>query len=49
MSRAVPADHPAERDAVDELVDSYCAWLLGERGLAATTVRRYRATARAFP
>jgi len=47
--RALPADQPSVRDAVDELVDSYCAWLLSERGLAATTVRRYRATARAFP
>src|SRR6478609_2697745 len=34
--RALPADQPSVRDAVDELVDSYCAWLLSERGLAAT-------------
>ena len=33
---------------VGELVDSYCEWLLRERGLAATTVRRYQATARRF-
>ena len=46
--RAVPADHPSARDVVGELVDSYCEWLLRERGLAATTVRRYQATARRF-
>lgn len=46
--RAVQADQPSVRDAVDELVDSYCAWLLRERGLATTTVRRYQATARRF-
>src|SRR6478609_2210988 len=45
---AVSADHPAARDAVDELVDSYRGWLLNDRGLAATTVRRYQATARRF-
>lgn len=45
---AVPADQPATRDAVDELLDSYRAWLLHDRGLAATTVRRYLATARRF-
>jgi hypothetical protein len=33
---------------VGEPVDSYCEWLLRERGLAATTVRRYQATARRF-
>ena len=32
--RAVPADHPSARDVVGELVDSYCEWLLRERGLA---------------
>ena len=39
---------PSARDVVGELVDSYCEWLLRERGLAATTVRRYQATARRF-
>ena len=44
----VPADQPPTPDAVDELLDSYRAWLLHDRGLAVTTVRRYLATARRF-
>ena len=44
----LPADQKRPPDAVDELVASYCAWLLHDRGLSPTTVRRYQATARRF-
>lgn len=42
----LPADQKRPPDAVDELVASYCEWLLHDRGLSPTTVRRYQATAR---
>jgi transposase, IS6 family len=45
---AVPAEPPAVRSALDELIGSCRAWLLRERGLAEATVRRYEATARRF-
>jgi hypothetical protein len=43
----VDSDPPA-RTALDELVDGYRGWLVGERGLATTTVLRYEATARRY-
>jgi site-specific recombinase XerD len=45
---AIPADPPAVGSALDELICSYRAWLLRQRGLAEATVRRYEATARRF-
>lgn len=45
---AIAPDPPPVRSAVDELVASYRAWLLDERGLAEATVRRYESTARRF-
>jgi site-specific recombinase XerD len=45
---AVPPAPPAVRSALDELIDNYRGWLLGDRGLAEATVRRYESTARRF-
>lgn len=45
---AIPPDPPSPRNDVDELIGSYCGWLLDVRGLSAATVRRYQATARRF-
>jgi site-specific recombinase XerD len=45
---AVPPDSPPGRSDLDELVDSYCTWLVRDRGLSAATVRRYAGTARRF-
>ncbi len=44
----IPPDEPAVRSARDELIGSYRAWLLGDRGLAEATVRRYERTACRF-
>ena len=39
---------PAARSAVELFLDDYRDWMLGERGLAETTVRRYEHTAQRF-
>jgi len=46
--RAVPADHRRRGMWWVSWSIPICEWLLRERGLAATTVRRYQATARRF-
>lgn len=45
---AMQPDAPAVGSDLDELVGSYRAWLLRDRGLAEATVRRYERTARRF-
>ncbi|MEX4004881.1 site-specific integrase, partial [Paraburkholderia sp. EG285A] len=39
---SVPRDAPAAQTPVEELVSEFALYLLHERGLAATTIRRYR-------
>ncbi|MEP7021748.1 MAG: tyrosine-type recombinase/integrase [Pseudonocardiales bacterium] len=45
---ATALDEPAVLSALEELIGSYRAWLLRDRGLAEATVVRYERTARRF-